>query len=792
MARSRNCCNSACSGFGLFLLVLGLLLGCGKGQGTKPPEPPAELRGCPAPKAAPTYCTLKDVPERYVVGVPPGHGWERGDRLELRGPGDERVAYAWVVEVYETAVKVTKIVQGRPVDLAGATVRKVGKDEALRLGKHFGRVLDLRGGRVRLDLGSEDGLVVGDSFVVLGPTWDAEDLGRLHVTELEALTAWAVVDLKRDNLYPGLGVQFVQAAVMGQTAQVTVLVVNFDADDSSPRTSSFGRSFAKQLAGDLDSAARGVPGWTVRYEETETVRRGVAEEAAHAQAKEIGLKHGADLVVWGSMRCDETACALPRYTSVRPERFGNVVGQGSEVWRGLDDSGLRNYQSAVEATALLGALTFAAQRYGDAAYYLRQAVVSASVLAGDDAGNTYQRLSYASFVVGQVEEARRAAQALAQFTDAFWQRRGEAELARIELHTGDVASARRRLTTLAAIEDDLAARSLALQMLAALEAQEGRVEESGRLLAKSLAFQRHNGDLRGEANSLNNLAILMAQQGDIDGARNLYIQALRIVQRIGDIQSEADSLHNIAMLDVSQGHVDEARNSLSRGLALYQRIGDTQGEATSLQALAMLEEQQGNLDVARSIFEQALTLYRGIRDIKGEAAALHQLANLVERTGMFDDALNLYTKSLELKRSIGDIQGEAASLHQVAVLEAARGNVAEARNLYTQSLKRSRQASDARGALVARLSIAILDLKDNQIARAQLEIQDIVSATRKHGFAELLANSLQWLGISFSMLRDIPSARASLEEAIDLYEKLHMNKQAQAIRSIMEREQLGR
>ena len=737
----------------LALIGLGLTVGCRRAGLSQPPEP--VLHGCPAPTRGPAYCVPGNVPESYVVGLSLKHGWERGDRIELSNAAGERLAYAQVAEAYASSVKVATVVQRRPADLGGAQARKVPREESLRLGKHFGRVLDIRGGRVRMDLGRSDGLAPGDSYAILGPQWNAEDLGRVRVTEVDDLVAWAVVDVQRISLYPGLEVRFVQGVVMGPAAKVTVLVANFDSDDSSEQTTNVGRAFAKHFAAELAEAAKGMSGWSVRYEETATVRLGVAEEAAHAQAKELGLRHGADLVVWGSMRCSVEACALPRYTAVRPERLGTLPGQSLTVWRALDRGGLVAQRGSTEATALLGTLTFAAQRYGDAAYYLQKALTEGS-LGRDDARIVRMHLAYASFTVGQVDQARKVAQTLARDEDLSWRERGEVELARIESSTGPVASARRRLQALAA-SNDPSMKSHALHLLAMLEAQQGRMDEARRLNSQSLELQRRVGDVQGEAASLHLLADMEAQQGKADQARPLYAQSLALYRGIGNVQGEATSLHLRAVLEAHQGKVDEARRLYTQSLELYRRVGDVKGEASSLIDLASLEDQQHHEVEAHRLGVLSLELHRRIGDLRGEAASLRILADTEMRMAFHDEVRNinklngeleacgkpktkndwlrrlpdipfskkgearrLYIQSLELERRIGNVKGEATSLDKLARLEA-QENLFNQRNRqqYTEFIEDYRRIGDAQCEAVALHQLALLEAHQGKAEEAR-------------------------------------------------------------------------
>ncbi|KYG03065.1 hypothetical protein BE21_53495 [Sorangium cellulosum] len=339
---------------------------------TSPPLP-----SCPAAAGKPVFC-LPAEGGQFVVGLPRGHGWERGDwvLLSQEQPGltaARPVAIAVLVEALADAARVMVLHQ-TDARLDGAGARKIGKEERPQLGKHVGRVLRGDGGRVQLGVGKADGAVEGDVYTVRSARDANEIVGRVQVKELGELHAWAVAldgELAREG-QPVVYLRAADAGVLGAGAPVSILVVNFDpADEQDTREAKAGRGFAKQLANELGNAAAGLEGLTVRYEGSERVRVDRSDEEGHAEARAIGKRFGAHIVVWGSMRCDKMGCALPRFTVVDPERLKRAAYRGNEVRGSFDDAGFtlngaRPVEAVALAAAILGSVAYDAQRYADA------------------------------------------------------------------------------------------------------------------------------------------------------------------------------------------------------------------------------------------------------------------------------------------------------------------------------------------------------------------------------------------------------------------------------------------
>ncbi|WP_437494633.1 tetratricopeptide repeat protein [Sorangium sp. So ce1014] len=688
---------------------------------SKPPaavaaSPPPSL--CPAAAGQPVFCLLAEGGQ-FVVGLPRGHGWERGDwvRLSQQPPGltaARPVAIAVLVEAFADAARVSVLHQ-TDARLDGAGAGKIGKEERAQLGKHVGRVLRVDGGRVQLGVGKADGAVEGDVYTVRSARDANEIVGRMQVKELGELHAWAVA-LDGEPAREGQPVVYLRAAdegVLGASAPVSILVVNFDpADEQDTREAKAGRGFAKQLANELGNAAAGLEGLTVRYEGSQRVRVDRSDEEGHAEARAIGKRFGAHIVVWGSMRCDKAGCALPRFTVVEPERLERAAYRGNEVRGSFDDAGFtlkgaRPLEPVALAAAILGSVAYDAQRYADARVYLGKAL-SQGVLQGEDELRGRRSLAYALYTEGQTVAAREQANVLMKRARtagaAHWEQSGRAQLALIDVREGKVDAARAHLGALR-------------------------------------QWSEATGNERWLAFALNEFASLDAQQGRVDEARKQYDKSLELSRRIGDVQAQAATLQALAVLDAQQGRVDEARKQLEKSLELSRRIGGVQGEAATLNALAALDTQQGRVDEARKQFE----------------------------------------KSLDLRRRIGDASGEAATLHNLAALEAQQGRVGEAREQYEKSLELKRRIGNVQGELATRIDMAVLDFRGGRRDEARRHLEETLERARVRRYAEYEAQCLSWLGIFDRVEGKHTSARARLTAAIALYRVLQMSREVKEL-----------
>lgn len=464
----------------------------------------------------------------FALGLPEDHGWKRGDQVWVARPEGEGtitddVAFALVLGAKDEFAEL-HVVHQSASKLDGGRVRPLKDGERARLGKYIARIRELKGERVRLDVGQGDGVRQGDSYVVVSSA-EGHAIGRVRVVSVEdAMHAWAEVEEKSEAFAVDQVLHFLGSSAKGpgeKRRPLRIIVTNFDpVDAGDPKEGKAARSFAKQFAVELADIAENHKGIEVHHV-TERVSMSRGRGAGHEQARKLGDEHGADLVVWGSMRCSDRGCAIPQYTVVQPELWSHGSFQGAEMW--LDDDGA-GYEydgdmpkdPVVLAQTMLGTMAFEAQRYGDAAYYLGRALeekessergskqgVGPEPIRGRDALNALHRLTYAQYVRGQTIAARQTALRLEvrarRVEDEHYEIRARGELARLDELEGDVEGARVRLQSMltwsSEHEDRSAIHGFTLHQLARLEAQSGDVGKARELLLSTRP--RHHTPYRG-------------------------------------------------------------------------------------------------------------------------------------------------------------------------------------------------------------------------------------------------------------------------------------------------------
>lgn len=236
-----------------------------------------------------------------------------------------------------------------------------------------------------------------------------------------------------------------------------------------------------------------------------------------------------------------------------------------------------------------------------------------------------------------------------------------------------------------------------LRQLGLLRLDQGRLEESERLLNASVAgIQAQNQTGRPvHSDYLLDLARVYELLDRQERVSSILDEALDIrIAHFGDSSAEvaeirdrlASHLYNLGDYDRAEALCRQALDARRR---LYER--DHPHIALSLNNLAAIRYAQGDPEEAEQLFEEALQLRRRLYgDVHSTVAqSLSNLANVRMARGAIEDGDRLLTEALDLKRQIyGEDHHEVAeSLYILARLKQRRRQRDQAREMFTRSLE---------------------------------------------------------------------------------------------------------
>jgi tetratricopeptide (TPR) repeat protein len=233
------------------------------------------------------------------------------------------------------------------------------------------------------------------------------------------------------------------------------------------------------------------------------------------------------------------------------------------------------------------------------------------------------------------------------------------------------------------------APALAVQLAAALyRPMDIRGYFRERLAINQLAvrFARDIGDRAGEAQALEDLATVYGQLGRLDEAIDCNERALAAFRALGDRRGEAGCLVGTGITYRQRECFDTAAEYLEHGLRVSREDGNRPGEASALNNLGQVAQRQGRYTAAIEWHRQAIAVYRELGNRLGEAVALVNLGWAHHRAGQQDQAVDRLEAGVALFGELGDRYNEAEGLWALGASHHAAGREDQARTYWRRSL----------------------------------------------------------------------------------------------------------
>jgi serine phosphatase RsbU (regulator of sigma subunit)/Tfp pilus assembly protein PilF len=160
--------------------------------------------------------------------------------------------------------------------------------------------------------------------------------------------------------------------------------------------------------------------------------------------------------------------------------------------------------------------------------------------------------------------------------------------------------------------------------------------------------------LEQKGNALNNLAFLNLNKGKIEDALEYYFKSLRIRESISDYAGMATSYNSIGSIYSNQGELEKAKTFFEKSLAMRKIIGKPKGIAYSLNNLGFLHEQKKEVLSARKYYLESRNYIEQTEDSSGIASVYNNIGWSYHQTKDYDSALYYYSKSNAIGENIGD------------------------------------------------------------------------------------------------------------------------------------------
>jgi tetratricopeptide (TPR) repeat protein len=306
-------------------------------------------------------------------------------------------------------------------------------------------------------------------------------------------------------------------------------------------------------------------------------------------------------------------------------------------------------------------------------------------------------------------------------------------------------------------------------------------------------------------------------QGDITGAEQLLQGCLALLERAPatlDLQEErAFALLQLGLV-ASEGRFAAARDALQASLALYEQLDKRWEASQALLWLGDLARYQGSFTEARRHFRASLAIRQACGDRRGEAEVLLWDSHAAAELGEMAEAETLARRSYAMRSALDAVAGLGMGQGELCVILMWAGKYSEARDTLEQALGLYRELGDRAMEVYAQGWLAVAYLATGQYAEARAasheamrqaevlrgapsglafvrhyagwvalslgayrEAADLLTESvrlhRQTGNLGQLGAPLAQLGYTLWLLGELPRARATLREALDIANRQH-------------------
>jgi tetratricopeptide (TPR) repeat protein len=268
------------------------------------------------------------------------------------------------------------------------------------------------------------------------------------------------------------------------------------------------------------------------------------------------------------------------------------------------------------------------------------------------------------------------------------------------------------------------------------------------------------------------IAHIQLQQGRVNDSLETYRRAVDFTRRGGHTEGLVQSLRAAGEVLFGLGRYAEALAPLREAAGLFAQLEDREAEALMWRRIATARERCGDPTDARAAWESACELCRARGDVRGEVHALEGVARTTRAATGPEASVPHYEEVLRRAVQIGDRERELSLRNSLGILRWEMGAYAAALAQYEEALRVCRNLGDEahEGLVLNSIGATLLRLQRLEEARTALEQAARVNAATGH--RQLEAHSLAALGEACLAIGHADEARTHVEESLTLRRQL--------------------
>lgn len=298
----------------------------------------------------------------------------------------------------------------------------------------------------------------------------------------------------------------------------------------------------------------------------------------------------------------------------------------------------------------------------------------------------------------------------------------------------------------------------ALRLLAAIELQQGKMEEGAKLLEEGLALARTLGEPGPLSACLHTQGWLFYAQGQLVQAIGNYYEALKLRLQPGQEESRANTCLNLGITYRELGDYEQALAYQAQARACYRELGKVVLEGNCLNNLGTLEGDRKSYGSALRYYQEAQECALSSQDKTLEVVTCYNIAHVYILMDRPHEAIPIARQARRAARALGNPGQKCSARLLDGMLHCSLRRFPRAERSLRAALEQSRQLKDNHWEIRALNELSNLYLRWSRPNEARGYLEQAMALATRMGADLQRATCHEYLVEVFEQLGDFQQA----------------------------------
>jgi class 3 adenylate cyclase/tetratricopeptide (TPR) repeat protein len=291
------------------------------------------------------------------------------------------------------------------------------------------------------------------------------------------------------------------------------------------------------------------------------------------------------------------------------------------------------------------------------------------------------------------------------------------------------------------------------------------------------------GDQAGQGHALQLLGAIQNDQGEFNASVPRLEQACTLFEQLNNVTGLGNALNNLGMAYLQLGRWRDTVRCYERSLALCESIGDVQAMARTANNLAVVLVARNQLDRAAELYAYSSEQFGKIGSVLGVAVTRYNRGEVLLHKEQPAEALALFNQSIATLEQIGARTFLSEVLRLAAEAWLAVGDLEQAEAAAQRSLALANDLGLAVEGAIAQRVLGQIALAQGNLAVASDKLEESAAALEKLDNRYELAKALRWQAALAQAQQHNQQALALLGEAEHIFNELDAQRDLLLVRA---------